>query len=109
MEKIVLIIDSVCDISVDIVKKNNIKILFFKIIFFNKEYDDGIDIILNMFYELLKKEIFIILLFSVDRFINVLNEVKNVGYIYVIIIIILSGFLGVYNVVRLVVENVFGI
>lgn len=56
MEKIALITDSACDISADIAKENNIKILPFKIIFSNKEYDDGIDITPNMLYELLKKK-----------------------------------------------------
>ncbi|AGX41158.1 DegV family protein [Clostridium saccharobutylicum] len=109
MEKIALITDSACDISADIAKENNIKILPFKIIFSNKEYDDGIDITPNMLYELLKKEIPTTSLPSVDRFTNALNEAKNVGYTHAIIITISSGLSGAYNAARLAAENVSGI
>ena len=43
MEKIALITDSACDLSIDFTKKNNIKMVPFKIIFSDRDYDDGID------------------------------------------------------------------
>lgn len=109
MEKIALITDSASDISAHIAKENNIKVLPFKIIFSNKEYDDGIDITPTMLYEALQKEIPTTSLPSVDRFTSALEELKNQGYTNAIIITISSGLSGCYNSARLAAENVSGI
>lgn len=44
MEKIALITDSASDITKDIVTKYNVQVLPFKIIYSDREYNDGVDI-----------------------------------------------------------------
>lgn len=106
MNKIALITDSASDLSTDFAKENNIKILPFKIIFSDREYDDGIDINPKMLYELLPKEIPTTSLPSVEKFTSALESVKNEGYSHAIIITISSGLSGSYNSARLAAENV---
>ena len=77
MEKIALITDSASDLSTDFAKKNNIKILPFKIIFSDREYDDGIDITPKMLYEALPNEIPTTSLPSVEKFTSALEEAKK--------------------------------
>ncbi|EKQ56008.1 MULTISPECIES: DegV family protein [unclassified Clostridium] len=106
MDKIALITDSASDLSTDFAKKNNIKIVPFKIIFSDREYDDGIDITPTMLYESLPKEIPTTSLPSVEKFTSALEEVKSKGYTHAIIITISSGLSGAYNSARIAAENV---
>lgn len=48
MEKIALITDSASDISIELLEANKIRLLPFKIIYADKEYDDRIDITPNL-------------------------------------------------------------
>jgi len=109
MNKIALITDSASDLSTDFAKNTNIKVLPFKIIFSDREYDDGIDITPKMLYEILPKEIPTTSLPSVEKFTSALDEVKNEGYTHAIIITISSGLSGSYNSARLAAENISGI
>lgn len=109
MDKIALITDSASDLNTDFAKANNIKILPLKIIFSDREYDDGIDITPKMLYEALPKEIPKTSLPSIDKFASALEEVKNEGYTHVIIITISSGLSGTYNSARLAAENISGL
>jgi len=109
MDKIALITDSASDLSTDFAKNNNIKVLPFKIIFSDREYDDGIDITPKMLYEILPKEIPTTSLPSVEKFTSALDEMKNEGCTHAIIITISSGLSGSYNSARLAAENVSGI
>ena len=109
MDKIALITDSASDLSTDFAKNNNIKILPLKIIFSDREYDDGIDITPKMLYDALPKEIPKTSLPSVEKFTSALEEVKSEGYTHVIIITLSSGISGTYNSARLAAENVSGI
>ena len=109
MDKIALLTDSASDLSTNFAKKNNIKILPLKIIFSDREYDDGIDITPKMLYEALPKEIPKTSLPSVEKFASALEEIKNEGYTHVIIVTISSGLSGTYNSARLAAENVSGV
>ena len=109
MDKIALITDSASDLSTDFAKINNIKIVPFKIIFSDREYDDGIDITPKMLYEALPKEIPTTSLPSVEKFAVALEEAKNEGYTHAIIITISSGISGAYNSARLAAESTSGI
>jgi DegV family protein with EDD domain len=109
MEKIALITDSACDLSIDFTKKNNIKMVPFKIIFSDRDYDDGIDITPQMLYDALPKEIPTTSLPSVEKFSSALEEVKNEGYTHAIVITISSGISGSYNSARIAAENISGI
>lgn len=109
MDKIALITDSACDLNSDFVKKNNINILPLKIIFSDREYDDGINITSKMLYDALPNEIPKTSLPSVEKFTLALEKVKNEGYTHAIIITISSGLSGTYNSARLASQNVSGI
>ncbi|OPJ64958.1 DegV family protein [Clostridium chromiireducens] len=106
MDKIALITDSASDLNTDFAQKNNIKIIPFKIIFSDREYDDGIDITPTMLYESLPREIPTTSLPSVEKFTAALEEVKSKGFTHAIIITISSNLSGSYNSARLAADNV---
>jgi len=105
MEKIALITDSASDISVELLAEKNIKLLPFKVIYSDREYDDRIDITPQMMYERLKEEIPKTSLPSIEKMINTLEEAIAEGYTHAIIITISAAFSGTYNAMRLVCED----
>lgn len=106
MEKIALITDSASDISADFAKQNDIKVVPFKIIFSDREYDDGIDITPRMLYDILPNEIPTTSLPSVEKFTSILEQLTTEGYTHAIIITISSGLSGSYNSARLAAQNI---
>lgn len=109
MEKIALITDSASDINSELVKKYNINILPFKIIFSDKEYKDGVDITPSMLYKKLPDEIPTTSLPSISEFTQLLENLKSEGYTHAIIITISNCFSGTFNAARLASESVSGI
>ena len=109
MEKIALITDSASDINSELIKKYNINVLPFKIIFSDKEYRDGIDITPSMLYKRLPDEIPTTSLPSISEFTQLLENLKSEGYTHAIIITISSCFSGTFNAARLASESVSGI
>ncbi len=105
MEKIALITDSASDISVELLEKNNIKLLPFKVIYSDREYEDRIDITPQMMYERLKTEIPTTSLPSIEKMTNIFKEAIDEGCTHAIIITISAAFSGTYNAVRLVCED----
>lgn len=105
MEKIALITDSASDISVELLEKNKIKLLPFKVIYTDKEYEDRIDITPQMMYDRLKTEIPKTSLPSIERMANVFKEIISEGYTHAIVITISAAFSGTYNAVRLICED----
>lgn len=109
MEKIALITDSASDISIELLEKNKIKMLPFKIIYSDGEYEDRIDITPQMMYERLKSEIPKTSLPSIEKITNTFKELIAEGYTHAIIITISAAFSGTYNAVRLVCEDFPGL
>ena len=110
MQKIVLITDSASDISTDLLKENNIKLLPFRIIYKDgEEYDDRIEITPQMMYDRLEKEIPKTSLPSIELITNTLNEAVKEGYTHAIIITISAAFSGTYNAARLICEDFEGL
>lgn len=105
MEKIALITDSASDISFEILEENNIKMLPFRIIYSDKEYEDRIDITPEMMYARLEDEIPKTSLTSIEKITEVFKKVISEGYTHAIIITISAAFSGTYNAVRLVCES----
>ncbi|MDU1006598.1 MAG: DegV family protein [Clostridium butyricum] len=106
MEKIALITDSASDINSELIKKYNINVLPFKIIFSDKEYKDGVDITPSMLYEKLPTEIPTTSLPSISEFTELLEKLKSDGYTHAIIITISNCFSGTFNAARLASESV---
>ncbi|RII34498.1 DegV family protein [Clostridium chromiireducens] len=105
MEKIALITDSASDISIEILEENNIKMLPFKILYSDGEFEDRIEISPEMMYKRLKTEIPKTSLPSIEKINNVFRGIVEEGYTHVIVITISAAFSGTYNAVRLVSEN----
>lgn len=105
MDKIALITDSASDISIELLEKNNIKMLPFNIIYSDGEYEDRIEISPQTMYDRLETEIPKTSLPSIEKINNVFKEAVDKGCTHAIIITISAAFSGTYNAVRLVSEE----
>lgn len=105
MEKIALLTDSACDLTLDELKEFDIKLLPLKIIYSNKEYNDILDISADTVYNNLEKEVPSTSLPSIETIENTLNKLESEGYTHVIGIMISSGLSGTFNALRLALED----
>lgn len=105
MEKIALITDSACDMDEDTIKRYNIHILPFRIIYEKKEYIDKIDITPEEIYTNMKYEIPKSSLPSMEDIEELYKNLIKQKYTHVIAILISSGLSGTVNAVRLVGEK----
>lgn len=106
MQKIALLTDSAADISVDLMKKYNIQLAPFRIIYSDgSEYEDGINIKPAEIYRRLKEEMPSTSLPSVQRIENILCNLEAEGYTHIICITISSELSGTWNSIRLTLEN----
>lgn len=105
MEKIALITDTAADLHEDIIKKYNIEILPFRIIYSDREYKDKLEITPQEVYDNFKIEVPTSSLPSMQDTEDLLTKLENEGYTHAIIITLSSGLSGIYNSVKLVSEN----
>ncbi|WP_411169446.1 DegV family protein [Clostridium sp. MB05] len=105
MQKIALLVDSACDLSLEILKEKNIKLLPLKIIYSDKEYRDKIDISADEIYNNLEKEVPKTSLPSADNTEEILVSLENEGYTHVIAVTMSSGLSGTFNSIRLALED----
>lgn len=105
MCKIALITDTTSDLREDIIKKYNIKVLPFRIIFKDTEYKDKVDISTEQLYDKLKVEIPTSSLPSMADMEEMFTQLEKEGYTHVIAITLSSGLSGISNAVKLVSEN----
>lgn len=105
MEKIALITDTAADLHEDIIKKYNIEVLPFRIIYSDREYKDKLEITPQEVYDNFKIEVPTSSLPSMQDTEEVLTKLENEGYTHAIIITLSSGLSGIYNSVKLVSEN----
>ena len=105
MEKIALIVDSACDLSLETIKEKNIKLLPLRITYSHGEYKDKIDISADTIYENLEKEVPKTSLPSAKDTNDILDNLEAEGYTHVIAITISSGLSGTFNSVRLALED----
>ncbi|GAA0086027.1 DegV family protein [Clostridium sp. CTA-7] len=105
MQKIALLVDSACDLSLEILKEKNIKLLPLKIIYSDKEYIDKIDISADEIYNNLEKEVPKTSLPSADNTEEILVSLENEGYTHVIAVTMSSGLSGTFNSIRLALED----
>ncbi len=108
MEKIALIVDSACDIDSETIRKFNIRMLYFKIIYKNKEYTDKIDITAEDIYTNLKNEIPKSSFPSVEDIEELYKELEAQGYTHIICITISTGLSGAYNAIKLISDQYAG-
>lgn len=105
MEKIALITDTAADVHDDIVKKYNIHVLPFRIIYKDREYKDRIDITPKEVYDNLDKEVPTSSLPSMQDMEDIFTKLEEEGYTHAIAVTLSSGLSGIYNAVKLVSEN----
>lgn len=105
MEKIALITDSACDLSIDSIKENNIFLLPFRIIYKDKEFNDRVDIEPSYVYDKLSEEVPTTSLPSISMIEDTFSKIEAEGYTHVICISVSSAMSGTYNSVRLIAEN----
>lgn len=105
MEKIALITDSTSDLPEEIVKRYNIYIMHYRIIYKDREYRDKIDINPDYVYKNLHIEIPTSSIPPVDEMENTFSLLEKQGYTNAIIVTLSSGLTGFYNGIKLVSEN----
>ena len=105
MQKIALITDSACDLTLDEIRDNNVNLLPLRIIYSGQEYRDRIDISPSEVYSNLDKEVPTTSLPSSQTIEEILCKLENEDYTHVIVISISSGLSGSFNVIRLALEE----
>lgn len=105
MQKIALITDSACDLSLDILKSSNINLLPLRIIYSTGDYQDRVDLSPKEVYDNLDKEVPSTSLPSLQTIEDVLTRIEDKGYTHVIAVSISSGLSGSYNSLRLCLED----
>jgi DegV family protein with EDD domain len=105
MQKIALIVDSACDLSLETLNERNIKLLPLRISYSDKEYRDKIDISADEIYNNLEKEVPKTSLPSAEIMEEILMSLEDEGYTHVIAITISSGLSGTFNSIRLALED----
>lgn len=105
MQKIALLVDSACDLSLETIRENNIKLLPLRISYSHGEYKDMLDISADEIYSNLEKEVPKTSLPSAENLEEILSSLENEGYTHVIAVTISSGLSGTFNSIRLALED----
>lgn len=105
MQKIALLTDSACDLSLDIIKEKNINLLPLRLIYSTGDYQDKLDISASDVYLNLEKEVPKTSLPSIQTMDDVLTKLEADGYTHVIGICLSSGLSGTCNSLRLALED----
>ena len=105
MQKIAVIVDSACDLSLETIKEKNIKLLPLRVSYSHGEYKDKVEISADEIYNNLDKDIPKTSLPSTEDLENVLVSLEEEGYTHVIAVTISSGLSGTFNSIRLTLED----
>ena len=105
MQKIALIVDSACDLSLETIKEKNINLLPLRVSYSHGEYKDKVEISADEIYKNLETEIPKTSLPSAEDLEEILISLENDGYTHVIAITISSGLSGTFNSIRLALED----
>ncbi|MBE6053449.1 MAG: DegV family protein [Clostridium sartagoforme] len=105
MQKIALIVDSACDLSLETIKEKKINLLPLRVSYSHGEYRDKVEISADEIYINLEKEIPKTSLPSAEDLENILVSLEKDGYTHVIAVTISSGLSGTFNSIRLALED----
>lgn len=105
MEKVALITDTTADLPEDIIKKYNINVLSFRIIYKDREYKDKIEISSKKVYEGFKDEIPTSSMPALQDMEDLYDRLEGEGYTHAIGITLSAGLSGIYNGLTLVSKN----
>lgn len=109
MIKTAIVCDSTSDLTEELIKKYDIKILSLRVIYSKGEYRDRVDITPEEIYSRFHEEIPTTSLPSPEDAVNLFNSLKQDGYTHVIVTTISSGISGTMNMVRNVVDGFEGL
>lgn len=104
-EKIALIVDTCCDVPMDMVKKYGMYVMPLKVIYKDAEYLDRVEITPEEVYERFAVEIPKTSLPSGEQVNKIFEQIRADGYKKVIVITLSSGLSGTYNVASLVAKE----
>lgn len=104
-EKIAIMVDTCCDVPMDMVKQYGMYVMPLKIIYSNAEYLDRVEITPEEVYERFSEEIPKTSLPSVEQVSVIFDQIRADGFEKVIAITLSSGLSGTYNVVSLVAKE----
>ena len=109
MAKIVIVSDSTSDMTLETIKRYNIKILPLRVIYSDGEYKDRVDITPEEIYSRFKEEIPTTSLPSPQDTVDLFNQLKQEGYTHVIVVTISSGISGTMNMIRNIADSFEGL
>lgn len=105
MQKIAIITDSACDLTLETIKENNIGLFPLRIIYSHSEFEDKINITSEEVYNSLDIEIPSTSLPSPKTCEKVLSKIEADGYTHIIAISISKALSGTFNAFRLALED----
>lgn len=105
MQKIALLTDSACDLTLEQLKEYDIKLAPLKIIYSYGEFEDILEINADKVYSSLDEEVPSTSLPSNSSIEKVLNQIEEEGYTHVISINISGNLSGTSNSIRLLLED----
>lgn len=108
-EKIAILIDSGCDVSHEIIKKYNMKVLRLHVLYADEDYSDDLDIDPQMIYDRFPGEIPTTSTPSPQDVRDMVEEIKAEGYTHVLAFCISSGLSCTYNTVSTVLSEETGL
>lgn len=109
MQKIKIISDSACDLSLETAKEHNIGILPVRVIYKNKEFLDKLEISPDELYAFLSEEVPTTSLPDIRQCKKVFEEAKSEGYTDIIVITVSSKLSGTLNSLKLLSEDFEGL
>lgn len=105
MQKIAILTDSASDLTPELLEQYDIHSAPFRIIYSDKEFEDGVTITPKELFKSLDKEIPTTSLPSVEKIENIFCNLEKEGYTHIIAVLISSQFSGTWNSVRLLAED----
>ncbi|MHB1394068.1 MAG: DegV family protein [Clostridia bacterium] len=109
MAKIAIVSDSTSDLTVETIKRYNIRILPLRVIYTDGEYKDRVDITPEEIYSRFKEEIPTTSLPSPQDTVDLFNQLKQEGYTHAIVVTISSGISGTMNMIRNIADSFEGL
>lgn len=105
MRKIAIITDTASDLELSDIKKHDIRMLHYQIVYKERTYKDQLEISSKEVLDHLEEEIPSTSLPSLDEIHGVFREIKAQGYKEVLVIPISSGLSGCFNAINMVKEE----
>ncbi len=105
MTKIAIVSDSTSDLTEEIIKEYDIKVLPLRVIYKDGEYKDRVNITPEEIYARFDEEVPTTSLPSPQDTVNLFDQLKEEGYTHIIVTTISSGLSGTMNMIRNVVHN----